>query len=409
VPKYEFANSIVKCGATKSVNEHNNPAEPLTGGGHNWVLDQGSTLCKETDVGPAGGVPTSWNIPPNTPSTCVVLPIIIGGVLRNLGDIPFQGDVITPTCNPAALSTATVPNPANTYFNQLGCSISHGVATTPATAGSYLFVAGIRGGGFNIPLLNVTTPVVGGDAGKVPVGIGYYSAIPQGQKLSNAVVSKDGQFALFTSIRRLNTVFGCLNPLGDPGLPSQPINPNFVVPSAGSVLCMGIGNNNLQVDLTDSFGPDNQPYFGGQRVVNTFNSNPGGNFPTAWPNCIWQTNGSVSLLDAFQHNRQGGCNNAFGNSGFLSALITQPQALVTHGQYMYSSSIGGVVTQFKVSVDPISGFSSYQFRNYVSGLPLVTGVGVADDLKSLMVYSDPSGIGSAGQEDVTKMPLCEDM
>src|SRR5262249_33923156 len=37
-----------------SVNEHNDPSQPLTGGGHNWVFDQGSTLCKETDTGPAG-------------------------------------------------------------------------------------------------------------------------------------------------------------------------------------------------------------------------------------------------------------------------------------------------------------------------------------------------------------------
>jgi hypothetical protein len=34
-----------------SVNELNDPSKPLTGGGHNWVFDQGSTLCKETDVG----------------------------------------------------------------------------------------------------------------------------------------------------------------------------------------------------------------------------------------------------------------------------------------------------------------------------------------------------------------------
>ncbi len=36
-----------------SVYERNDPAQPLTGGGHNWVFDQGSTLCKVTDTGPA--------------------------------------------------------------------------------------------------------------------------------------------------------------------------------------------------------------------------------------------------------------------------------------------------------------------------------------------------------------------
>src|ERR1700745_2635817 len=30
--------------------ENNDPTKPLTGGGHNWVFDQGSTLCKMTDT-----------------------------------------------------------------------------------------------------------------------------------------------------------------------------------------------------------------------------------------------------------------------------------------------------------------------------------------------------------------------
>src|SRR5262252_6260819 len=38
-----------------SVFEHNNPGEPRTGGGHNWVFDV-NTFCKAIDVGPAGGV-----------------------------------------------------------------------------------------------------------------------------------------------------------------------------------------------------------------------------------------------------------------------------------------------------------------------------------------------------------------
>ena len=55
-----------------SVTEHNDPTQPLTGGGHNWVFDQGSTLCKVTDVGPPGQVATSWQIPPNNPTDCVI-------------------------------------------------------------------------------------------------------------------------------------------------------------------------------------------------------------------------------------------------------------------------------------------------------------------------------------------------
>ena len=74
-----------------SVNEANDPTKPLTGGGHNWVFDQGSTLCKETDVGAGGAVATGWTIPPNTATDCVLLPIIKGGKVTNLGDIPLQG------------------------------------------------------------------------------------------------------------------------------------------------------------------------------------------------------------------------------------------------------------------------------------------------------------------------------
>ena len=58
-----------------SVNELNDPAKPLTGGGHNWVFDQGSTLCKETDTGGPAAVATGWTIPPNTATDCVLLPI----------------------------------------------------------------------------------------------------------------------------------------------------------------------------------------------------------------------------------------------------------------------------------------------------------------------------------------------
>jgi hypothetical protein len=168
-----------------SVHEHNNATLALTGGGHNWVFDQGSTLCKETDRGTVGtAVATGWTIPPTTSNDCVILPIIKGVTVANFGDIPFQGDVITPTCNPAILASA-----ANTYFNQLGCSISHGVANTPNTATSFVFVAGVKGGLFSIPLHNT----LGGlDAGKVTGPQNYYSAIPAGQKLTSAAVSKDG-------------------------------------------------------------------------------------------------------------------------------------------------------------------------------------------------------------------------
>jgi hypothetical protein len=65
---------------------------------------------------------------------------------------------------------------SNTCFNQLGCSISHGVATTSRTAASFMFVA--KDGLFSIPLNNVN-PIVGDDAGKTAGGQNYYSAIPE--------------------------------------------------------------------------------------------------------------------------------------------------------------------------------------------------------------------------------------
>src|SRR5215471_905041 len=60
-----------------SVNEHNNRNAPLTLGGHNWVFDQGSTTCKETDVGGASGPPTAWAILPVNATHCFALPIVI--------------------------------------------------------------------------------------------------------------------------------------------------------------------------------------------------------------------------------------------------------------------------------------------------------------------------------------------
>jgi hypothetical protein len=149
--------------------ENNDPTQPVTGGGHNWAFDQGTTTCKETDIGPAGGTPTSWAIPASNTITCLLLPQISGTtgnppvpIIKAIADVPFQGEAVTPTCNPALLA----PNPANTYFNQLGCSISHGVATTPQTATTFLFVTGIKGGLFSVQLTNVPNPVVGGTAGK---------------------------------------------------------------------------------------------------------------------------------------------------------------------------------------------------------------------------------------------------
>jgi hypothetical protein len=396
-----------------SVNEHNDPAQPLTAGGHNWVFDQGTTLCKATDTGPGGAVATGWAIPPNSSTNCVLLPIISNGRVTNFGDVPYQGDVITPTCDPTILSTAGAPNPANTYFNQLGCSISGGVATTPQTATSFMFVTGIRSGLFSVQLDNIFNPTVGGDSGKAVGTVNFYSAIKGNPQLTNAAVSKDGRLVIATSFKRLSAVFACLNPLGDPGDPSLPLNPNFFVPSASNVPCMQVGQNNLPADLTTAMGPDSQPYFAGQRTANggfvtSFGNPPGGAAKSAWPNCIWQTNGSLSLADAFAHNRANGCGNAASNSALAVPSISQTSVLASHASYMYVGTNLGPVVQVKVTTNLASGLSSYALRTYLTGAPAITSVGVSDDLGSLMVFSTPPAAGvAAGQW--TKLPLCEDM
>jgi len=404
-----------------SVFEHNDPTQPLTGGGHNWVFD--SPLCKEINVGPAGGTPTAWAIPDLNlglnSGDCIELPIINSGVIVSFGDNPLPGQAITPTCNPALLSQPGAPNPANTYFNQLGCAISHGAATTPQTATTFLFVIGTNNSFANlfmVALTNVANPVVGGDAGKIFSSEAWYSGIPNQGLLTNAAVSPDGMFAIAGSAKRSPSVYACLNPLGDPGDPGQPINPNFSVPAANAsqVSCMQVVNNNLAVDATTAFGADNQPYFGGQPGVNSVNSDPGGSAATAWPQCIFNNFGFSNpapttlmgkLQAVFNAHSANHCGNAQANIGFMQGLVAQPQAIISHGSYLYAHT-GTTVVQFKVTVDPVSGLSQYRSRGYAARLPAFpTGLGVADDLKSLMVYGETNGLDFV----VVKLPLCEDM
>ena len=406
-----------------------------TGGGHNWAFDQGSTLCKVGDAGSVAGT-TAWILPPNTSTDCIVLPIIKNGAVTNLGDIPFQGAAVTPVCDPTKLSTALAANPANSYANQLGCSIAafnNGgvpVATTTATATSYMFVAGIKGGLFNYQLTN------NGPIGKTVGSFSYYRDIPEGLKLMAASVSADGQFAMAVSNRRSSQeIWACIDPLGNPGDPAKPLNPGFFVPDASSVFCGGIGNSGLATNLASTFGPDGQPYIGGQRVVNSFLNTPGGTQGGTWPQCIHFGGAApnvsgFALHDAILADLSGSsyqkssnlglvantankCGTMTANAGFTSALITQPSSLTGHVAadgtgYIYTGPLGGLVIQAHLGKDFV-GRTTYKTRTYLSGISLSTGLGVADDLKSLMVMTDPSAVGLSGQEVITKTPLCEDM
>ena len=385
-----------------SVNENNDPGLPLTLGGHDWVFDQGSSTCKVTDVGAANQPPAGWSIPPVNTTDCVILPVIKGGRVTNLGDLPQNSTALTPTCNPAILA----PSPANTYLNQLGCSISHGVANTPSTATTFLFASGIKGGLFSIALTNVTSSVVGGEAGKIAGPQGYYSAIPEGQKLDHAAISQDGRFLFGASSRNNDTVYACLNPLGDPGDPKTAIDPNFVVAQTTSTLCMAIGTGGDNRVKGLAVGSDGQPYMAGINFLSNF-----ANFP----NCIGATNGSISILDAFLNKRQNGCGTAVPNvvlntapGGVAGALRIETQALVSHGQYLYHGIKGGLVIQAKLTVDPATGATVITQRSYGNSFANITGIGFSEGLQSMMVYADPTAVALTAQEVVTKLPVCED-
>jgi hypothetical protein len=95
---------------------------------------------------------------------------------------------------------------------------------------------------------------------------------------------------------------------------------------------------------------------------------------------------------------------------------------------MYTGPVGGTVVQVKVTKN-FDGTTISKGRTYLTGTSLSTGFGVADDLGygpggaqlpdpanptrglggSLMVMTDPSAVGLAGQGSVTRMPICEDM
>src|SRR5262249_16830322 len=184
---------------------------------------------KETDVGGASGPPTAWAIPVINFTDCMILPIFRGSVIQNFGDFPQHGTALTPTCDPTKLST-NGPNPANTYFNQLGCALVQQAtgrvqATTPETAATYLFTAGIKSGLFSIALTSVNT-LAPGEAGKVNgMSFTYYAQIPAGLRLDSAVITPDGQFLLGGSSRTNHEIYACRHPLGHPPHPPHPRPP----------------------------------------------------------------------------------------------------------------------------------------------------------------------------------------
>ncbi len=494
-------------------------------GGHNWVFDQGSTTCKVTDTGPADQPATGWTIPTNTTTDCVVLPVVkletittvtntatgqttqtisVGGACAgtpgtftngtlvttitcspffvSFGIVPLAGQAIVPTCDPTALATAPLtPNPANTRLNQLGCSLSQRdngffKAQDQTVAPAYLAVASIMGGMFMQRLENTPNNVVG-DSGRVVgalIAFADTAGIPLGTKMTNAMVSPDGHFIAATSIRRDPRLFGCNMPLGDPGrIDSPPVPAAQFALSADTVTgvkCMSqVGTTGLTVTLSNIWGPDNQPYLGGQRGITAAGGGNAGNWfsPSAWPQCIALGKGetftlpavyppetspsadrqsaqfgnynAVAVLDAaiadvFKNHKNGGCQ--FGPA-LSSPLVVQPQALATYvasngNMYIFTGGIGQPVSQTRLTQDAATGVTNYNTRTYFSSGPgIVTGVGVVPDMSftgtgtvdtaghptpnplatgsgSLIAMADSSGLGLAGQQNMTRLPLCED-
>jgi hypothetical protein len=510
---WNFDQGSTTCKSTSTVTTNaNNPATPGVVGGFTPPVIPGQA-------------PTGWNQPPNTTTDCFVLPVAKiqtitittnlatgqvnhttsvgstcqgtpgtftnGGIVTNItcavtfsnfGVVPLTSQAIVATCVTANLSSALAPNPANTRLNQLGCSISQadlGVFTDrdQTVAPGYIATASIMGGLFIERLENTPNTVVG-DSGRVTADLLFMAdniGIPAGTKLTNAIISPDGHYVGATSIRRDPRFFGCNMPLGNPGRIDKPPVPlaTFAVSqdTIFGVKCMSqIGTTGLQVTLSSAWGPDNQPYLGGQRTITTpgtTGGNPGSWFsPSAWPQCIAfgkgetftlpavfppQTSPSAdsqsaafgnydavaqldtAIADVFFNHKNGNC--TFGpNSGLSAAPVVQPQSIAVYqasngNQYLFTAGVGQPTTQTKLTRDAV-GATHYNTRTYFSqGTGLVTGVGVAPDMNfvglgqvntlglppvgatgsgALIVMVDSSGLNLAAQEVMSRLPLCED-
>jgi hypothetical protein len=468
-----------------------------------------------------GQAPAGWNIPPNTTTDCFVLPVAkydtltivtntvtgqvtfsnsisnnncsnIPGtttngtlvttiscsiVFSNFGVVPLTSQAIVTTCDPTALATAPLtPNPRNTRLNQLGCSISqldNGVITAEdqTVAPAYMATASIMGGLFMQRLDNTPNTSLG-DAGRTISNLIFFAdpqGIAAGTKLTNAIVSPDGHYVAATSIRRDPRFMGCNMPLGNPGrIDSPPVDlVTFAISTDTifSVKCMTqIGTSGLSVTLANVWGPDNQPYLGGQRTITTAGTtggNPGSWVsPSAWPQCIALGKGETftlpavyptqsatfgnynavaqldaAIADVFKNHKQGNCQ--FGpNSGFSASPVIQPNSMAVYQasnghQYMFTAGTGQPLVQSRFTTDAV-GATHYTIRTFFSnGNGFVTGVGVAPDMNfttagsvntagvptpavgatgsgSVIAMTDPTGLGLAAQEVMTRLPLCED-
>jgi hypothetical protein len=392
-------------------------------------------------------------------------------IFTSFGVVPLQGQAIVTTCDPTALPTvALTPNPANTRLNQLGCAISQVdtgtfTARDQTVAPAYIAAAGIKGGIFMQRLDNTPNNVVG-DSGRVISQLIVFAdtaGIPLTTPLTNAMVSPDGHFVAATSIRRDPHLYGCNMPLGDPGRIDSPPVPlaQFALSTntITGVKCMSqIGLTTSTVTLSSIWGVDNQPYLGGQTAgTNWFSA-------SAWPQCIVLNKGepitlpavyppetspsadrqsaqfgnynAVAVLDAaiadvFKNHKQGSCQ-FVATAGFSSSVASLATYVASNGNmYMFAGGTGLPVVQARLTFDTV-GATHYNTRTYFSGANgITTGIGVVPDMSftgtgtvdtaghptpnplatgsgSVVAMTDPSGLGLAAQEIMTRLPLCED-
>lgn len=143
-----------------------------------------------------------------------------------------------------------------------------------------------------------------------------------------------------------------------------------------------------------------------------------------------------AINDVFHKHSNGGCQNFGGNAGFSASPVIQPQDIAAYTasngrMYMFSAGVGQPVVQARLT-QAADGTTHYAIRTYFSNANgFTTGIGVAPDMNfttagsvdhngnptpnlaatgsgSLIVMTDPTGLGLAGQEIMSRLPLCED-
>src|SRR4029077_16058443 len=226
-------------------------------------------------------------------------------------------------------------------------------------------------------------------------------------------------------IRRDPNIRMCNMPFGDPGrIDSPPVdNATFaqsydtLAINPKAVKCLtSVATTGWAVTLSNLFGPDGQPYVGGQRGLRTIGANPGSIFlPNAWPQCIVFGKGETFTLpaiypyqaaaignptvgnynavaqldfainDVVHKHSNGGCGTFAGNADFSASPVVQPQTMAGYtasngNKYMFTGGEGQPTGQTRTPKPREEG-SHYSIRTYFSnGNGFTTGIGVAPDM-----------------------------